>query len=104
MSSARTPCVSLLSSTGSISTLASSLREICHYLHQPSTWGNQQGELTTLHQRSRLQQATTRGQEPDLAHSKDSRSRQTSLPPHQDRSGSSCARSNTAIMAKCSVS
>src|ERR1041384_4076885 len=28
------------------STLASSLREIFHYLHQPSTWGNQRGELT----------------------------------------------------------
>src|ERR1041384_2050583 len=31
-------------------TLVSLLREICHYLHQPSTWGNQRGELTTLHQ------------------------------------------------------
>src|ERR1043165_4623729 len=38
----------LLSPTGSISTLASSRREICHYLHQPSTWGYQRGELTTL--------------------------------------------------------
>ena len=28
------------------STLVSLLREICHYLHQPSTWGNQRGELT----------------------------------------------------------
>src|SRR4051812_11297724 len=27
-------------------TLVSLLREICHYLHQPSTWGNQRGELT----------------------------------------------------------
>src|SRR3954465_13036167 len=31
-------------------TLVSLLREICHYLHQPSTWGDQRGELTTLHQ------------------------------------------------------
>ena len=30
-------------------TLVSLQREICHYLHQPSTWGNQRGELTTLH-------------------------------------------------------
>src|SRR3954470_22494167 len=30
--------------------MVSLLREICHYLHQPSTWGNQRGELTTLHQ------------------------------------------------------
>ena len=29
-------------------TLVSLPREICHYLHQPSTWGNQRGELTTL--------------------------------------------------------
>src|SRR3954463_2890515 len=66
--------------------------------------------LTELHMlglrswRSRLQQTTTQGQEPDLAHSKDSRSRRTSMPPHQDRSGYSCARTNTTVMAKCSVS
>src|SRR3954465_11523012 len=31
-------------------TLVSLLREICHYLHQPSTWSNKRGQLTTLHQ------------------------------------------------------
>ena len=53
---------------------------------------------------SRPQQIATQGQEPDLTHSKDSRSRRTSLPPHQDRSGYSCARTNTTVTAKCSVS
>ena len=33
--------------------LVSLMREICHYLHQPSTWGYQRGELTTLHQEVR---------------------------------------------------
>src|SRR3954469_9767207 len=50
--------------------------------------------------RFHLQQATTQGQEPDLSHSRDSRSRQTSLPPHQDRSDYSCAKTNTTVMAK----
>ena len=51
-----------------------------------------------------FQQTTTQGKEPDLAHSKDSRSRQASLPPHQDRSGYNYAKTNTTVMAKCSAS
>ena len=60
--------------------------------------------LGSRSRRSRLQQIATRGQEPDLAHSKDSRSRRTSPPPQQDRSSHNCARSNTTVTAKCSVS
>ena len=33
-------------------TLVSLLREICHYLHQPSTWGNQRGGVIYTHQPS----------------------------------------------------
>src|SRR3954466_5936897 len=41
---------------------------------------------------------------PDIAHSKDSRSRRTSPPPQQDRLDYNHARTNTTVTAKYSVS
>src|ERR1041385_8619564 len=55
-------------------------------------------ELHRLELQSRRfhpQQATTQEQEPDAIHPKNSRSRQTSLPPQRDRSACSRSKTNT---------
>src|ERR1041385_6336056 len=54
--------------------------------------------------RFRLQQATTQEQELDPIHPKNSISRQTSLPPHRDRSACSCAKTNTMAATESTAS
>src|ERR1041385_1711721 len=55
-------------------------------------------------QRFRLQQATTQERELDPIHPKNSRSRQTSLPPHRGRSACSCAKTDTMAATESTAS